>query len=53
MGEGLFVRKPEDGGAEGRRVDRVCALGRNAACSWWRKLVGEIAKGGQAVGKKR
>jgi hypothetical protein len=39
------------GAEEWRKRYCVCALGRNAACSWWRKLIGEIAKGGLAVRK--
>jgi hypothetical protein len=51
MGEGLVHPQSEAGGVQkggGRSIASAAALGRNAACSWWRELIGEIAKGGQA-----
>jgi hypothetical protein len=51
---GCIVHMSEAGGGaegqgRGRSIASAAALGRNAACSWWRKLIGEIAKGGQAL----
>jgi hypothetical protein len=46
----VWVHSPHVGSRRGAEEEALpaAALGRNAACNWWRKLIGEIAKGGQS-----